>query len=207
MFLTVHLLVGIRFILNLNLTQIQISDSTFSTICWQEGRKLRWTDFQAAKPPVLKSEMIKPGHFIGANTEADAVVYDRKTDTGEFIKTFVRVEFYSQKSWVNKTNYFDKEAALAHEQLHFDIIELTGRQIRQVLARCAAQHIDSHTPAITQEITRIYNTETLLDTCYDKEAGYGDNPKAQARWQALISKKLAALKAYKSTSADCQLSQ
>ena len=96
---------------------------------------------------------------------------------------------------------------LAHEQLHFDIIELTGRRIQQVLARCAAQQLDSHTPVITQEITRIYNEEVLLDNRYDEEAGYVDDPQAQARWQALIDQKLAALKAYKSTPADCELPQ
>ena len=172
-------------------------------ICWQEGRKLKWTDFQASTEPALEKGRIKRGHILGATTEANAVIYDRTTDSGQFVKTFVRVEFNKQKSWANNVDYFDQVGTLEHEQLHFDIIELTGRKIRRVLARCAAQHINYHMPAITKEITRIYYEEAALDDLYDKQAGYEDNPKAQARWQVQVSKQLAALRTYKSTPADC----
>ena len=176
-----------------------------SFICWQEGRALEWGDFQAVRRPTEVDSL--PGTYLVAATVANAIVYDRTTESGAFIKTFVRVEFDRSKSWVNKVDYADRQATLVHEQLHFDIAELTGRKIRRVLARCAAKHIDSHTAAITKEITRIYNDESYLQRLCDKVTKAGNDFKAQTRWQAYIKKQLDTLCAYKSTSADCQLPQ
>lgn len=174
-----------------------------AVVCWQPDRKLRWEDFQATIKPTLRYRKIKPGHFLGAVTEANATVYDLSTEAGQYVKTVVRVEFDKRQSWVNTTNYFDKDAALIHEQLHFDIVELTGRKIRRVLARCAAHHTTYHTPVIEAEIGCIYDEETEMQFLYDQEAGDGDEPVAQLRWQVRINNQLQALREYQSTPADC----
>ena len=117
----------------------QKQSSARDIICWQEGRKLRWEDFQATTEPELQGEdkLI----LLGATTDANATIYDRTDDTGAFIKTFVRTEFNKRKSWANQDNIFeaDRPAMLRHEQLHFDLVELTARRLRQLLARCQAQ--------------------------------------------------------------------
>lgn len=173
-------------------------------VCWQEDRKLRWTDFQATTKPVLAKEVMLPNTVLCATTEANAVLYDRTTDTGEFVKTYVRVEFDKRKSWVNKAYYFDRKATLIHEQLHFDVVELTGRRIRRILAQSAAKQLDSHAAVVEAAITHAYDQESTLQSGCDKETRSGDDLKAQARWQVLIKEQLAALSHYKSTPADCE---
>ena len=176
------------------------------TVCWQENRKLTWDDFQAKVQPKNSEVDTTFGVAVGATTEANAVLYELRTDAGKLVKVFVRVEFDTQKSWVNKVRSFDHLDVLRHEQLHFDIVELTGRKIRRLLARSAAQHIYHPAPAITKQLDEIYDAEDRLNGRYDAEAGFG-NSKAQVRWQVAIKKQLAALALYKSTPADCELPQ
>jgi hypothetical protein len=168
-------------------------------ICWQEGYKLKFSDFQSDRRPTLPKEDSLPGHFLGATTIANAVVHDFKTESGKYVKTIVRVEFDKRKSWINKTYYFDRKATLIHEQLHFDIVELTGRKIRRFLA----QQPDSFAPTVEAGIVRIYAQEDVMQRLCDKDTESGNNLKAQARWQESIKKQLDALRAYKSTPADC----
>jgi hypothetical protein len=175
-------------------------------VCWQENRKLTWADFQAEALPEGSEVDTAYGVSVGAVTEANAVVYELKTEAGKRAGVFVRVEFDPQKSWVNKHRHFDHSAVLAHEQLHFDIAELTGRKIRRLLARCAAQHLAYPAPAVTKQLGELYDAEDRLNTHYDQEAGFG-NLKAQARWQAAIKKQLDDLRAYKSKPGDCELPQ
>lgn len=174
-----------------------------AVVCWREGRKLTWGDFQAKQLPNVSAVDTSLGCAILANTATEAVVYDR-TINGAYIKTVVRVEFYPDSSWVSPAKNYDRAAALAHEQLHFDITELTGRKIRRVLARCAAQHVNARVPAVTQKIASLYAEEARVQARYDREAGL-IQAQAQAYWKALIRKELDALRAYKSTPADCTM--
>lgn len=172
-------------------------------VCWQENRKLRWADFQAKTKPKLSNEHLFPHSQVYATTLANAVIYDRHTDTGVFIKTFVRVEFYKRESWVDQAYYFDSKATLVHEQLHFDITELIGRKLRRFLAK----RMDLNTAAAERETNRIHNQQLDMQDLCDLETKAGDNLKAQARWQASIKQQLYALRAYKSTPDDCETGQ
>ena len=172
-------------------------------VCWQENRKLCWADFQSTTRPVLTKEETLPNSVLCATTEANAVVYDLNTDTGTFVKTLVRVEFDKRKSWINKATYDDRKATLIHEQLHFDIVELTGRKIRRILAT----QPDVHSATVTAAITRAYVEEATRQHQCDKQTQNGNDLKAQARWQMSIKKQLAALAPYKSTPADCDIPQ
>lgn len=172
-------------------------------VCWQENQKLQWTDFQATSKPKLPSKQLLPHSELYATTLADAVIYDRHTDTGEFIKTFVRVEFYKRKSWVDQAHYADRKATLVHEQLHFDITELAGRRLR----RCLAKYPDSHTAAVDKETNRIHEQQIAMQSLCDAQTKAGDDLKAQARWQASIKQQLYTLRAYKSTADDCEMGQ
>lgn len=191
------------FLLLLPVATVGENSFTKSTqvVCWLSTRKLTWADFQATVKPVLSKEDILPNSFLGANTEAHALVYDQLTNTGQSL-TVVSVQFDKRKSWVSTESFFDRRRYLPHEQLHFDIVELTGRKICQVLARCAAQHVSYHTPKTEAEIGCLYEEEYDLQLLYDKEAG-GGNSTAQARWQAYVQRELNKLRRFESTAQDC----
>lgn len=174
-------------------------------VCWSKTRKLTWKDFQAPSKPItsdFKDYNILENTFVGATTDADAVIYDQTVGNGTYVGAFVRVQFNKNKSWVLRKGFADKDHYLPHEQLHFDIVELTGRKIRQVLARCAAQHVSYHTPKTEAEIGCLYEEEYDLQLLYDKEAGGGNNT-AQAWWQAHVQRELNKLRQFESTAKDC----
>ena len=52
-------------------------------------------------------------------------------------------------------------------------------------------------------MSRIYMEVYKMQILYDKETDYHKNEPAQSRWEALVKKQLFALRAYKSTAADC----
>jgi len=105
---------------------------------------------------------------------------------------------------VNKTDYFNRNNALAHEQLHFDIVELTGRKIRQRLAAYATAPGHSyHSPEHDAEIGCLYDEESDLQLLFDQESKAGNDLKAQARWQPYIRRELNKLRQFESTAKDC----
>lgn len=173
-------------------------------VCWQAGRKLTWDDFQATRRPAEPKEDSVPGTFLGATTEATAVVYD-VLDTQGRPGIVVRVEFDKTASWVNKRRDFDLGLTLTHEQVHFDIVELTGRKIRYVLARYAALHKPLVGPAIQADIACLYAEEDDLQSRYDKETWASYTPTTQARWKAQVDGWLKQLSRYQSTVSDCEI--
>jgi hypothetical protein len=176
--------------------------ATSNVVCWQEGRTLDEEDFQAKNRPILPEADSLPGTFLGATTEANAVVYDFVKSTGQK-GVMVRVEFYKAKSWMNKTADMDISYTVAHEQLHFDIVELTGRKIRRLLATYAARKKSLSGPEITAEIVCTYEEEDSLQAMYDEDTYAGNDLFQQGRWTALVGRSLKQLAKYKSTAADC----
>ena len=171
-------------------------------VCWQEGRPLVWEDFQAKVRPFSPAADSLPGTFLGAVTVANAVFYD-VTEKTKPVGVIVRVEFDKTKSWGNKTADMDIAYTVAHEQLHFDIVELTARKIRRVLSLYAAHKKPPTGPEFTNEISCIYEEETSLQALYDEETYAGNDLPQQGRWTALVHRSLKQLAKYKSTPADC----
>lgn len=171
-------------------------------VCWQEHRKLTLDDFQAPRRPDLASQDSVAGTFLGAVTQAKAVVYD-VLQTGVRQQTSVSVEFSKTGSWLNRTTPQDLAYTLAHEQLHFDIVELTGRKIRRVLAHYTAIGKPLDGPDITAEISCIYEEEADLQNLYEEETRAGNDVVQQGRWTALVHRSLQQFSRYTSTAADC----
>lgn len=173
-----------------------------SKLCWLESRKLTWSDFQAVTKPTLVEDGILSGALV-ATTKATAVVYDQLTTTGQYTGSIVSVQFDKHNSWVNKDYFFDRKATMTHEQIHFDIVELTGRKIRRVLARYVPRHVSYHSPETDAEIGCLYDEESDLQLLFDQESKTGDDLKAQARWQSFVRQELAKLREFESTAKDC----
>ena len=92
---------------------------------------------------------------------------------------------------------------MTHEQIHFDIVELTGRKVRCVLARYIPRHISYHSAETDAEIGCLYDEESDLQLLFDQELKAGNDLKAQARWQAYIQRELSKLRQFESTEKDC----
>lgn len=168
-------------------------------LCWQEDRKLRWSDFQA------KASALPENSPLYARTSAHAApelkVRGRLDSSGRH-NFMVRAAFNPQRAWVRDST-LSTATLLAHEQLHFDICELTARKLRARIAQVYASGADVFAAKFTQQIQRMIAEEGVLHETYDKETAHGLYEAQQAAWQTRISRELAALNSYKSTASTC----
>lgn len=114
----------------------------------------------------------------------------------------VRAAFNSPRAWVRDSTR-STATLLAHEQLHFNICELTARKLRARIAQVYASGADVLAAKFTQQIQRLLAEEDVLHETYDKETPHSLYEAQQAARQTRISRELAALKSYKSVASTC----
>jgi hypothetical protein len=175
-------------------------------ICWQESRPLTWSDFQAKKFP--KSARSNPA-LIGALSATTSYLTPNTAATNG-PAYLVYAIFIPDSSWVNTKRIrtaAERAATLAHEQIHFDLSELTARKLRQRLAQGmrAGENLDG--PIVRQDVGRIQEEENTLNDAFDQQVVHVGGHRFEApvlkRWQQRIAQELRALAAYKSTAAMC----
>jgi hypothetical protein len=177
-----------------------------AVICWQEGLKLRWSDFQA--PHNLTADT-----SAGAHTSAAIYIAgqeDAQGRPGYVVECF----FVKKESWVRDSASSGNNALLAHEQLHFDIAELFARKIRHRIAQCVRNGCEAWGPEMDKEIKRLLQEQDAFDAAFDREANFetelgsfdetirASRPRLH-KWQALVRRELTALAPYKSSATTC----
>ncbi|PJJ60372.1 hypothetical protein [Hymenobacter chitinivorans] len=183
-----------------------------NSVCWQENVRLRQRDFTA-------SPEAGPEPLLAA-THAEVRVWSFTTAEQRVVFT-VTVRFLKDKSWFdpggqtvgNSTSVVrNPDRLLAHEQLHFDIAELTARRIRQRHATYQAtrttQPADPLQAALRQaqlreDIQCLLEDRRALDDLYDAETTHGLLPEPQQQWQLRVQRELLALQQYRSRETDC----
>jgi len=155
------------------------SQEIIETIPWQQGQKLKWSDFRGKVPP----------DAVPAATTASGISYKYSANLlhHEVELDFeVNAYFYPEESWY-KPAVCDT-FILGHEQLHFDISELFARKMRGRLRNT------TFSENVKQEVRDIYQ-ETLkeleaMQDRYDWETNFSRNREAQLRWNARIKEAL-----------------
>ncbi|WP_294675724.1 DUF922 domain-containing protein [uncultured Fluviicola sp.] len=154
-------------------------------IVWNQKRKLTWDDFQG-KPDEKSTHKAVTSTIIRSmvNIYSDSIVdYD-------FVCLFEKKDSWKKVQSVNLLN---------HEQLHFDIGELTTRKLRKEFLEYKFTSLDSINPMIN----RIFNRATIrlenLGNDYDKETNHGTIVEKQKIWQIKIAKELKELDRYAKT--------
>ena len=174
-------------------------------LCWQPGRPLVWSDFRAKILP-------KSAPFVGQKMAAISAVAPFLTPiTVQGVPSYrVDCVFLRDSSWANSgavKTAAERAATLAHEQVHFDIAELTTRKLRCRIADGLQAGQTIYGPQVTQDITRLRAEEDALDEQFDQEVqhsgGRGTEAPVNKRWQLRIAQELRALAAYASTAATC----
>ena len=81
---------------------------------------------------------------------------------------------------------------LRHEQLHFDLAELTAGKIRQRISAlpgvCAATDRDATVEKIVEELTAAFGDEQVS---YDDETAHGTKAQPQQKWASRVERALA----------------
>jgi len=80
---------------------------------------------------------------------------------------------------------------LRHEQLHFDLAELTAERIRQRLSAldglCARVDRDAHVEKIVMELTAAFGEEQVI---YDDQTAHGTKAQVQQNWESRVERAL-----------------
>ncbi|PIQ28949.1 MAG: hypothetical protein COW63_14095 [Bacteroidetes bacterium CG18_big_fil_WC_8_21_14_2_50_41_14] len=147
-------------------------------ICWDEQRKLDWSDFKATRKPTGK---------IAAAISTCGFGFEATEENHRLVSLEVFVKFYPEKSWKNPAH--QTEAVLAHEQLHFDITELMGRKFFQEILDMKQKGKLSRRN-IKKVYERIEKEHGELQVLYDKQTNHSLNTKLQSWWDQYLASQL-----------------
>ncbi|WP_177204896.1 hypothetical protein [Hymenobacter arizonensis] len=177
-----------------------------AVICWQEGLKLRWSDFQAP-------QNLLPDAGVGAHTGTSIDVRGEVDALGR--PAYVVACYFSKKeSWVRDSSAEGNHILLAHEQVHFDLAELFARKIRQRIAQCRRRGDEVWGPELQAEIEGLLREWSGVNAVFDQEAAVEQRlaafdeeiraftPTLQ-RWQSRVRRELTALGLYGSSDSTC----
>jgi hypothetical protein len=154
-------------------------------ILWTEGKPLTWSDFKGKPEP----------RFAAASTVYDIIKYIASNEGGT-AHIFVNAIFFKDKSWKKKR--WINDGVLAHEQKHFDVVELFARKLRKAIKEMKPVKREE----LGSKIQELYDiNDVAMDKYqdqYDDETDGSMNGDKQREWQKKIMKEIAELDAYKS---------
>jgi hypothetical protein len=153
-------------------------------IAWDENRPLNWDDFKGKPEP----------RFAAATTSYDILkTIAKKNDNASEVK--ITAVFFKRSSW-KKVQWINDDV-LAHEQRHFDIVELFARKLRKKLGD---QKFKSYTE-LEEKLLELYGVNDkemdLYQDQYDEETDGSMNGDQQRAWQKKIAREIKELDTYK----------
>lgn len=152
-------------------------------------RPLVWSDFQGRAPALSE---------FAAYTMTRVNLESSYTGRGKLWKGEFKVEavFLPQKSWARDDRRSRSDRVLAHEQLHFDIAELSARKLRKALSELPEWSVDLKQRANALFEKSVEEGEQMQKR-YDHETNHGLDLKQQERWQIFVAEELQKLSAFR----------
>jgi len=169
-----------------------LTQDTDSLKCWCRNDRLKWSDFAGKKPENDASK-------INLHATSAFGIIPILSSKNDILTYQVKVVFWRYDSWKTDTAKY----LLNHEQLHFDMAELTARKIRK-----AIQGIPQKISRPTEQdfdvaIQKLFDEDAIMQDEYDNDTVHGIIPESQIKWEKKISVELKNLEKYMSTPADC----
>jgi len=169
-----------------------LCQSSDSMKCWSDKDKLKWSDFKG------KRSENNEDNFLAART-AIATIPIASIKNG-ILDYQVKVVVRRYHSWTTDTT----KRLLAHEQLHFDIAELSIRKLRKAIQCIRTAKQKPTEQDFDAVIEKSYLEHENMQDEYDQQTYHGVITDSQVEWQKKIFLELNKLKAYASTAADCR---
>jgi hypothetical protein len=158
-------------------------------ILWRLDRPLTWDDFKGTPEK----------RFAAASTSYD-ILKEVNKNSVEIKAVFFTQSSWKKKSWIN-------DEVLAHEQKHFDIVELYARKLRKQIKETKFTSFED----LKSKMETLYDVnDKAMDKyqdLYDEETDGSMNGDKQREWQAKIMKEIKALDAYKETTLQINFSK
>lgn len=160
---------------------VSISQEKDSLIIWNKNNKLSWSDF-LGKNYIYKDN-------IGANSSLELYniqsFYNNKTHSYTIVPVFNRYHSFSLSK---------NEKLLKHEQVHFDILEIFARKIRQEFEELKKNNASHY--LYSQVFNNYIDSLDVYQKMYDFSTDYSLLSKKQEFWETIVAKKLEELNAY-----------
>ncbi|MBL7833916.1 MAG: DUF922 domain-containing protein [Cyclobacteriaceae bacterium] len=169
-----------------------LSYGTDSLKCWEEGNKLIWTDFKGTKP---NSQELSPLKAISAIKIIPLAV--RKNGKLHYD---IKLSFARYESWIIEKS----EQLLKHEQLHFDIGELSVRKLRKKLFEISEVKLNPTYQDFFPAIEAAYHETAQMHEAYDNETSHGLIIEIQNEWEARVNQELNSLRQFSSSMLGCK---
>jgi hypothetical protein len=179
-------------IFTVNFSPEVLSQNTDSLKCWSSGDRLNWRDFRGKKPEDPSVSYLKAISSI--------TIIPLPCRKNGILSYQFKLLFKKYESWKTDT----ADYLLAHEQLHFDIAELSVRKLRKVMRDIMERKSNPTSEDFFPVIDKLYAESANMHTAYDDDTAHGIIAESQAQWQKKVSLELKQLKDYASTVADCK---
>lgn len=151
-------------------------------ITWSPQRKLNWSDYRGKPKPRFAAASTV--YSLGRN------IYE------EDGKVLARIEayFYCNDSW--KKEAWISDEVLAHEQKHFDIVELYARKLRKQAAELSCRNLGDAETKIDSLYKIVSKEMDVYQDTYDDATDGSMDGDQQRKWIRKIDAELKALEAY-----------
>lgn len=148
-------------------------------------RNLTWEDFKAL--PVKNSP-------LKALSSCEVSYKSKFFANNDSIEFNVIATFFPEESWAKVEG--ESEKLLKHEQLHFDITELSARKLRKKLSESKFKitTVNVECKKISSEILQ---NNRLYQKQYDTETNHSTVEQKQSEWEKKVQKELEKLEKYK----------
>lgn len=151
------------------------------TLQWTPTKMLGWSDFKADAPR---------SRFAAYTFTVITMDYSIKS-SGKSLKANFSITsaFNRQKSWVKNSPESKSDAILRHEQLHFDIAELSARKLRKSLSELNLSR-ERYAKQIQAAYDEVIGAGDAMQKAYDDETEHGLLQDEQKRWSDKIAREL-----------------
>ena len=154
-----------------------------NVIIWNKDRKLVWSDYKG-KPQK---------RFVAASTVYSLGRKVLKKEDGTIVAR-IQAYFYCEDSW--KKDDWINDDVLAHEQKHFDIVELFSRKMRKQITGMTFLNFSDAEKKV-DAMYGLYNEQMdKFQDQYDEETDGSMNGDAQRKWNKNIMAEIEALADY-----------
>lgn len=146
---------------------------------WDEGRQLRWADFQGV--PNLGAD------YVASTNSGISFSFSYQVQNGKMTMEYeIFSNFYPKLSWYKPNRV--SEYILKHEQTHFDITELYARKLRKAMAE---KHFKQNPK---DEVNALYNKiereRREMQNRYDGETEHSKNREVELQWRIFVGQEL-----------------
>lgn len=157
------------------------SKANSDTIFYNPDKPLKWADFRGTTP---NRSRYAASIFTSFAYEGNAVF------KGLFLEVTLTFSVFMVKDMSWKKAEANNAYSLAHEQLHFDIVQVIVNRFKNHLLTTELS-IEDYDSQIQYQFIEFFRKMNKLQKSYDDETNHGLNSVAQSEWQESIKKELA----------------